>query len=75
MPSVTAVATDEPETAEKAAQPMTEAEAFQPVWNAPDAPHAIHTGALPLLCLYAWLAEPRAPSTLLPSSDWDSYDL
>ncbi|WP_373356427.1 dimethylsulfonioproprionate lyase family protein [Pseudoroseicyclus sp. CXY001] len=54
--------------------PMSSREAFEPVWNAPDAPHAILAGEVPLLCLYAWLADPQAPSTILPAPDWADHE-
>ncbi|MGZ9811403.1 dimethylsulfonioproprionate lyase family protein [Pseudoroseicyclus sp. H15] len=54
--------------------PMASVAAFAPIWNEPNAPHAILTGNVPLLCLYAWLAEPQAPSTLVPAPDWASFE-
>jgi hypothetical protein len=44
--------------------------ADQPVWNEPFRQHAIKTGPLPFLCIYAWTSDNREPARIIIEPDW-----
>ena len=54
--------------------PLVPRAALAPVWTDPGTPHATLVGAMPFLCLYAWLAEPQTPAWIVPADDWARYE-
>lgn len=44
--------------------------ADQPVWNEPFRQHAIKTGSLPFLSIYAWTADVMLPAQIIVEPDW-----
>jgi hypothetical protein len=41
-----------------------------PVWNYPFRQHAIRTGPVPFLCIYAWTADVMQPARVIVEPDW-----
>jgi hypothetical protein len=41
-----------------------------PVWNEPFRQHAIKTGSIPFLCIYAWTADVMQPARIIFEADW-----
>ncbi|MCA0432995.1 MAG: dimethylsulfoniopropionate lyase [Proteobacteria bacterium] len=48
--------------------------AHEPIWNAPWAPHATMTGAVPFLCIYCWTRDADALARVIPSNDWPQLE-
>jgi hypothetical protein len=44
--------------------------AHAPVWNPPHRPHAMLTGEVPFLCLYAWTRDVNELAYVIPAPDW-----
>jgi hypothetical protein len=41
-----------------------------PVWNEPFRHHAIKTGDVPFLCIFAWTSDIDQPAVVIPEPDW-----
>ncbi|MBE2274697.1 MAG: hypothetical protein IAE87_00165 [Rhodobacteraceae bacterium] len=48
--------------------------AHGPVWNPPHRPHAIVTGDVPFLAIFAWTRDVEAPAYVIPAPDWAAYE-
>jgi len=51
-------------------QALSWSPADRPVWNTPFRQHAIKTGPLPFLCIYAWTSDNEAPAQIIVEPDW-----
>jgi hypothetical protein len=52
-------------------RPWIEKPAHVPIWNEPNAIHAICVRDVPFLCLYGWTRNVNAPAKVVPASDWN----